>query len=559
MENSACIEKNLANAGIRERISWCDIFKGIVIILVVIGHCTGKFNHLIYQFHMAAFFFISGYTSQPKSKALFDEIVKKFYRLMVPYYVINFAGITLFFIADRMNILEKISTTSYPERYQDALIGLVSNSVVYCDWLGAMWFLPVLFGASIVFTIIVKFCEKRWSMLLLSTLVFLFSMNAINKNIHYGNKDLVGLAQFFMTIGYVFKSIKAKHHSSWGYLIKAVIIAGLWGISLFLGFDFVVDWPSRKFNGGVDLFLPFFGIIFVMTFSKMISTSKYLEKIFIYIGRNSMSIMCFHFIGFKVAYLFLIALGWMNGDDFNQLTVKINIGGIWIYITILSIILSIGLWKLLCKNKIINMLLGNDKQICDGLLKVICIQKCKMALELVTSAVKEGLYTFKKELKKNSKGKKLIVIIVGFMVVSFGVKLLSYCGEIYVSFPYYQRQITFGDGWLPQNQIEEYRWIEHDAEFSSFLLNQNTLEIKGYVPENVTGVSMLTIRVNELDVCSVDISSNQIIDIKVDISEFVKKYGKNEFTIGVDGLRVPGETDADQRIFSALINSLKLY
>lgn len=40
----------------KNRISWCDIYKGIVIILVVVGHATGKFNQYIYQFHMAAFF-----------------------------------------------------------------------------------------------------------------------------------------------------------------------------------------------------------------------------------------------------------------------------------------------------------------------------------------------------------------------------------------------------------------------------------------------------------------------------------------------------------------------
>ena len=46
----------------KNRISWCDIYKGIVIILVVVGHATGKFNQYIYQFHMAAFFLILGYT-----------------------------------------------------------------------------------------------------------------------------------------------------------------------------------------------------------------------------------------------------------------------------------------------------------------------------------------------------------------------------------------------------------------------------------------------------------------------------------------------------------------
>lgn len=45
------------------RIEWVDIYKGILIVLMVVGHATGMFNAFIYQFHMAAFFFISGFTS----------------------------------------------------------------------------------------------------------------------------------------------------------------------------------------------------------------------------------------------------------------------------------------------------------------------------------------------------------------------------------------------------------------------------------------------------------------------------------------------------------------
>lgn len=39
----------------QDRIEWIDIYKGLAIILVVIGHATGLFNSYIYQFHVAAF------------------------------------------------------------------------------------------------------------------------------------------------------------------------------------------------------------------------------------------------------------------------------------------------------------------------------------------------------------------------------------------------------------------------------------------------------------------------------------------------------------------------
>lgn len=180
-------------------------------------------------------------------------------------------------------------------------------------------------------------------------------------------------------------------------------------------------------------------------------------------------------------------------------------------------------------------------------------------MELVTTTVKEGLTVFQYEMRENNGGKKLIAIIIGIAFIHFGMNLLSYREEIYVSFPYLQKQVAFGEGWLPQSQMEDYRWIEQEAEFTSFLINQNILEVKGYIPENVIDVSQLTIQVNESNVYLSDVSSNQIIDIKLDISEFVKKYRINKFVIKIDGLRVPGESDADQRTFSALINSLKMY
>lgn len=43
-----------------ERLLWVDILKGLLILSVVIGHATGKYNRYIYQFHIAAFFMASG-------------------------------------------------------------------------------------------------------------------------------------------------------------------------------------------------------------------------------------------------------------------------------------------------------------------------------------------------------------------------------------------------------------------------------------------------------------------------------------------------------------------
>ena len=45
----------------RERIAWVDGLRGIAILLVVLGHVNPPFKKIIYGFHMALFFIISGF------------------------------------------------------------------------------------------------------------------------------------------------------------------------------------------------------------------------------------------------------------------------------------------------------------------------------------------------------------------------------------------------------------------------------------------------------------------------------------------------------------------
>ena len=70
-----------------KRIRWIDIAKGILILLVIIGHCEvgSCVKYVIYSFHMGAFFFLSGLTFSTKNdpkvfvakKVLNTEIIAK--------------------------------------------------------------------------------------------------------------------------------------------------------------------------------------------------------------------------------------------------------------------------------------------------------------------------------------------------------------------------------------------------------------------------------------------------------------------------------------------------
>jgi fucose 4-O-acetylase-like acetyltransferase len=72
-----------------KRIEWVDIYKGLAIILVLMGHADSPLNKYIYLFHMAAFFFISGCTTSLDKLSFIDYAVMRFKRLIIPFLSIN--------------------------------------------------------------------------------------------------------------------------------------------------------------------------------------------------------------------------------------------------------------------------------------------------------------------------------------------------------------------------------------------------------------------------------------------------------------------------------------
>lgn len=74
----------------RKRLEYIDIFKGMGILLMIMGHVGfgSRFDHFIHGFHMQIFFFISGFLSKSKSAkefSIFTFIKKRAYRLLLPY------------------------------------------------------------------------------------------------------------------------------------------------------------------------------------------------------------------------------------------------------------------------------------------------------------------------------------------------------------------------------------------------------------------------------------------------------------------------------------------
>lgn len=546
-----------------KRIEWCDIYKGIMIILVVVGHATGKFNPYIYQFHMAAFFFISGYTSKLREDAnttFIKQVFKKAYKLILPYLTIELIGLLFFYAFYKTGVLNYISTTEYPIDGSTSLLQFFRLGI-RPDWLGAMWFLPVLFMASIFVDFLAKICKRDGILLLVSILL---SMCSIEYSIIKGglpwNIHLAGIAQGFIAMGYIFRKLRKESENCVINLVKCLTIALLWlAARQYCGLIQVMDWPSNTFNGLIDLVIPLMGILFTTYLSEFLSRGKYIKKLLMMLGKNSIGIMCFHFIGFKMAYLVLIIGGKMGVGSFKELTPVLEIQNWWFFISGIAIVFSVIGWRLLQKIYISRVLLGAENF--GTLLAKINFQKGDFE-DSIINCYYFFVQVLKEIIHKIVAMRKIFFVLCGLVVLCLSAKYANSISmnsaKISITFPYNYNNVTFGEGWLEQSEGENYRWVGKHSELSIWLHEQKMLHIEGYVPEHIQDMTTLKIFINNNEISESAIKSGQQILCDIDISQVVQNNASNKVQLEFDGVRVPAEEDQDKRIFSALISKIDI-
>ncbi|MBR6125260.1 acyltransferase family protein [Candidatus Saccharibacteria bacterium] len=137
------------------RDSTFDILKGITILLVIIGHCyiPKTYGHLIGSFHMPLFFLISGYFSlKPISK---ENLLRDFKRLLVPYFFFSsiiclvalFIDISHYSYSDGSYFQKKVIIHLLGYNHGPSLWK-------FYDYVDVIWFLPALFWAKAIASII---------------------------------------------------------------------------------------------------------------------------------------------------------------------------------------------------------------------------------------------------------------------------------------------------------------------------------------------------------------------------------------------------------------------
>lgn len=299
------------------RLKWLDTFKGIGILLVVLGHvCKDIYLHnWIYTFHMPLFFFAGGFLH--KKCKLLTTIQHKIYTIIIPYFSLGF--ITLLYnetIAAYVNN-HSLNLAVFISNLKLGIIGLFSGQYDYLDFNTPLWFLPCFFLTVCIYSLLINSLPISGTCIIV-LLMTLYNLFFPLPSLPWGIESALKYISFYM-FGHIFSSYNITDR-----LFALSYKSSITILCLIINICFT----TTTFHTGIlGYIFASTGVIGTLLFSHIIS--KYDSPLYMF-GQTTLITLCIH----RPIYLFILRF-------LDSLHYKLNIGSSWNTIT------SIPLFSLL--------------------------------------------------------------------------------------------------------------------------------------------------------------------------------------------------------------------
>lgn len=302
------------------RNEYADILKGIGILSIVLGHsCWFIFNNnvpagpFVYTYHLMIFMFIIGYLFdldkfEKDKNYKYQYIGKQIIKMLSLYFMYNL----VFVLAHNSFVhLHMIDANYYHLRdiVKSIITGISfsTNEIL----LGALWFIPMMLIAKIIFVILYSknFFNHRMSNIISIGLL----TGILGTALVYYKESLPYFIQislisiFFICLGIIYKRYENYFKiiiSNWSWMPIALII-----FIILKQYTTSIDLAiNQLINPLMFYILSLLGIYFCLSLAKTISYFKTSRKITAFIGRNSFHIMAMHFMIIKsidICYAYL--------------------------------------------------------------------------------------------------------------------------------------------------------------------------------------------------------------------------------------------------------------
>lgn len=266
-----------------KRYIFIDYLKGILIILVILGHLLPNSlednfcRYIIYSFHMPLFLFVSGYLltqERIRNYTAKSLITKYFKRMLVPWIIafIVFMGLQLY--------LNLISVDS------------LKQAIYYClyPWYH-LWFIPALLGMILFLYIIQKLNFNIRNVLYLSFVFTFFWMIYQKENLIYASPLFLGDKRMFyyfcfFCLGYCMRNkIIITKLSRINSLILVCSLFVLRAVDFYVSFPSIVSVP-------IFIIANILLCLFILT---MLENNRLpLKREIVFLGVNSLPLYLWH-------------------------------------------------------------------------------------------------------------------------------------------------------------------------------------------------------------------------------------------------------------------------
>lgn len=501
------------------RIAWIDYYKGLVIVLVVLGHATGLFNPYIYQFHMAAFFFASGYLDTTENKSWLKLVIDKFFSLWLPIFtfLVLFSGMDTFLVHNNWySLIYRGTFPGFWVRLRDFVVQGNCGS----PFLGACWFVVVLMGIILLQKAILLLLGGQKGLGYAGIAVFLFLMGYWM--IECGNTlavgpfrlDLVFLGNFYYSAGALFKKcpysaaqpgkIKVKFHLA-SLLINAVVFwyFGCCRITL-------VDWPSRNFHAPFwEVLAAANGIVFIWNCAILLQFApQWIQRWAAFVGKNTLGIVIFHFLMIKITLIFASATGAIPWEDVTAVVPPTEMGNrYWLPITVFSLVGSLVFWQIFKSVPILHVCVGQQKE-CSQ--KIYCAISEKKACKKLATITEKWNCKYQSQLRRLVKHRVVAVSLFSLLVIVLsGIVLYVQSG---VDSPIRFIQLLADGDYVTWTEGRyEDDWVMPQSELECRVSLRDTLVIEGYYPGAITGTQHITVMVNGKTADSITLQDNNFM------------------------------------------------
>lgn len=294
-----------------ERNHYLDIYKGIGIFLVLIGHTySGTMNGPLYSFHMPMFFFISGFLFSPDKYPTLGTMIKRKFRTLIKPHLFFYLFSYLYFILVEKHTGTAIQlTTEWWRPLIGALLG--TNAFNAMGHNAPLWFIPCLFSVEVLFYIFKRRKHPIIYILLGTVFSFCYSYFKLPALPMMFNVALAVLP--FFVIGFYLKNINLDISTiqkiAWGGTL--VISSAL----LYIFFRNHVNCAKGIYGNyilfyyqGIALTIP------LLYLSYQIGKNSIIE----YIGINSLVIFALHLPVNRAAMLLGAKLMQVSKSDFSH-------------------------------------------------------------------------------------------------------------------------------------------------------------------------------------------------------------------------------------------------